>query len=259
MAVRVEIAESALANVAAEPGAKLEVLSEYAGKLIHHSECPHYVDHHLVSPERRASLYPDCIHRHEDLPPSPYGRYGSCRVSKPVYMVTRHAGMVVGTDYSYHGDGEGSYYAIVVTDPVTLATESVYYSSTYGDRGTANVDAPPDLMARYAAACEAKRVAAEEVRYQSEMARRAASIEKGKLVLVVSGRKVPKGLSGKVMYHAPSDYGPRVGFETSNGEVYFTAASNVRVVEGPVMPETVQSKERKAAYFTQKALTRGAR
>jgi hypothetical protein len=55
-------------------------------------------------------------------------------------------------------------------------------------------------------------------------------IIKGQTVTVVKGRKVPKGTTGIVAWMGEDNYGTaRVGFKTADGEMVFTAQSNVEV------------------------------
>lgn len=58
----------------------------------------------------------------------------------------------------------------------------------------------------------------------------AGEIVKGQTVTVVKGRKVPKGTTGTVAWIGEDNYGnARVGFKTADGEMVFTAQSNVEV------------------------------
>lgn len=56
----------------------------------------------------------------------------------------------------------------------------------------------------------------------------AGEIVKGATVTVVKGRKVAHGTTGTVTWIGTDSYGkPRVGFRTADGEMIFTATSNV--------------------------------
>jgi hypothetical protein len=59
----------------------------------------------------------------------------------------------------------------------------------------------------------------------------AGEIIKGAQVVVVKGRKVAHGTTGIVTWMGTDNYGkPRIGFRTADGEMIFTATSNVTVV-----------------------------
>ncbi len=59
----------------------------------------------------------------------------------------------------------------------------------------------------------------------------AGEIVKGATVTVVKGRKVAHGTTGTVTWTGMDNYGkPRVGFRTADGEMIFTATSNVTAV-----------------------------
>lgn len=58
----------------------------------------------------------------------------------------------------------------------------------------------------------------------------AGEIVKGQTVTVVKGRKVAHGTTGTVAWIGEDNYGKaRVGFKTADGEMVFTATSNVEV------------------------------
>lgn len=65
---------------------------------------------------------------------------------------------------------------------------------------------------------------------------RATRLAKGAFVTVIKGRKVPKGTAGKVIWVGDGRYGARVGLVDIDGDVHWTAASNVRVEA--LTPET---------------------
>lgn len=55
------------------------------------------------------------------------------------------------------------------------------------------------------------------------------TVRKGCDVVVVRGRKVPRGTEGRVFWVGDSPYGVRVGINTPSGETVWTAAGNVEV------------------------------
>ncbi len=59
---------------------------------------------------------------------------------------------------------------------------------------------------------------------------------KGDTVVVVKGRKVPKGTTGVVIWQGIGQYGTRVGVKDAAGVVHWTASSNVDVTDRPAPP-----------------------
>lgn len=94
--------------------------------------------------------------------------------------------------------------------------------------GRATVDATPEVLAQVAAIREATRLAAEKAAEEREAAR----IVRGRRVRVVRGRKIPIGTEGEVSWYGQTRYGARVGIRDLQGNVQFTAATNVVVVRG---------------------------
>lgn len=98
---------------------------------------------------------------------------------------------------------------------------------------TAVVDATPEVLAAYEAwkvEQEAKRAAEEAARQAALAAWEAKQPRRGRIIKVVKGRKVPKGTVGVCIWIGDGYYGQRVGLKTDDGEVYWTAASNVEAV-----------------------------
>lgn len=54
---------------------------------------------------------------------------------------------------------------------------------------------------------------------------------KGRTVEVVRGRNVPIGTTGFVIWFGEGKWGERVGIKDAAGEVFWTAATNVRVIQ----------------------------
>lgn len=159
--------------------------------------------------------------------------------------VTFARGLVVDYRSQYLGDGD-SVGIIIVWDPIDKKTvevggqyeNGVYSDGTrYGPNQFAEWDATPEVKAEYTAyKAELERKAA-EARRDAEIARRkweeakeAALPKKGRYVRVFKGRKVPVGTKGVSFWYGQTQYGYRVGLETSNGEKFFTAADNVEVI-----------------------------
>ena len=60
---------------------------------------------------------------------------------------------------------------------------------------------------------------------------RALTPDKGKLVKVFKGRKVPIGTTGRIFWIGDGTYGERVGIKDDKGETHWTASSNIEVIE----------------------------
>lgn len=112
---------------------------------------------------------------------------------------------------------------------------------------TDTVDATPDVIAAandwLLKTATANRKASWDSKVDAAVAR-AKAVEKGKTVVVVKGRKVPKGTTGEVFWVGPGkNFGPvpryrggwsvkpdlRIGFNAA-GVTHWTAATNVEVV-----------------------------
>lgn len=72
-------------------------------------------------------------------------------------------------------------------------------------------------------------------RYRGPVARQEANtveghVERGTVVEVVAGRKVPRGIVGEIFWVGASQFGLRVGLKDEAGTVHWTAAGNVRPI-----------------------------
>jgi len=111
----------------------------------------------------------------------------------------------------------------------------MYGTTRFAWRGNATIDATPEIMAAYRAHLAAEREAAAEAARRREAGR----IGKGTPVVVRKGRKVPVGTEGVVGWLGWQTFGHRKSLRIGirvDGEMVFTAASNVRVVD-PVYGE----------------------
>lgn len=142
-----------------------------------------------------------------------------------LYMETTHKGHVVDLG-EINGYDDSDFYAVVweagATEP-----KRIFYATTRGwsyPNGAA-IDATPEIMAAYKAYLDAKAEAARIARAAAALAR----VERGKVVKVVRGRKVPVGTVGRCFWVGEGHYGLRVGLENADGRV-FTAATNVEVM-----------------------------
>lgn len=113
-------------------------------------------------------------------------------------MVQRScAGRVVGLgEHNYHDDSD--FYALVWDDAQGRPVE-IQYASTRGPTydNSADVDATPEVAAKYAAYLEAARLRALIARLETQWSR---CDVRGLDVVVVAGRKVAKGTVGRVFW-----------------------------------------------------------
>jgi hypothetical protein len=139
----------------------------------------------------------------------------------------------------YNGHDDSDFYAIV-WDAEAGEPREAWYATTRGwtYNNSATVDATPEVRAAYDAYARRQREALQRDRDAAE----AEVPRTGRRVKVVKGRKVPAGAEGTVFWYGKDKYagknwlpwddgrtGYRVGFETANGEKFFTAATNVEV------------------------------
>lgn len=107
-------------------------------------------------------------------------------------------------------------------------------NSEFGDYGTATIDATDAVksaVAAWEAAEAAKRAEAARLDAIARVMAEAGRVGRGKTVIVVKGRKLPKGFTGRVFWLGDTKYGRRVGIETADGKREFTAIGNVEVVD----------------------------
>lgn len=137
-----------------------------------------------------------------------------------------HHGLCV-SDREMNGSWDSDWY-MLVWNPETQEPFEIEFASTRGwtyPCYASRPDATPEIMAAYRAwhdaKCERARLAEEE--------RRAKTPDRGKVVRVVRGRKVPIGTQGLCTWIGASKFGVRVGIDTAQGRV-FTAVANVEVV-----------------------------
>ena len=119
-----------------------------------------------------------------------------------------------------------------------------YYYATYFSEETKSfveiqtdhrvwVDAPEDLVALYKEFLEER---SRQARIRNIKCDPNGNVSIGHRVKVVRGRKVPKGLVGKVVWKGVDNYKPRyytthyrVGIEVE-GKIHYTAASNIEIL-----------------------------
>lgn len=120
-------------------------------------------------------------------------------------------------------------------DDATGTLKSMGLGNTeFGMDATAVADAPAadyeKAFAFLVASHEAKLLADRDARVWTAVAA-AHRVTKGREVVVVKGRKVPKGTTGEVFWTGESTWGPRVGFKDAAGTVHWTAMGNVEVTD----------------------------
>ena len=74
----------------------------------------------------------------------------------------------------------------------------------------------------------------EEVAARDEL----LTVQKGKRVRVVKGRKVPRGVEGMVFWIGDGNYGPRIGITDDQGTAHWLSMSNVVVLLDGVAPQS---------------------
>lgn len=149
------------------------------------------------------------------------------------------------------------YGALVWSDEDQRPIKIVTGNSEFGSSATVTIDATPEVKAKYKAWVAAEDAKAEERRIHGEAvdkerrrkAREAEARErlignpgKGDLVVVVKGRKVPKGTVGVIKWEGGNDYGPRIGMAVEGEDkLVYTSPSNVEGIFPGLKPgETPQ-------------------
>jgi hypothetical protein len=206
------------AENAGKPG--VETVTNYsgheAGRVQHGDKCAHRNRQDLSG-----SFSPECITSWSKESGCP------CTIMEPLYMQTSHVGLVLSLR-EMNGYDDSDFYALVWNGEKG-ATEEIMYASTRGWTypNGATIDATPEVRAAYDAYVESNRVAAEARR----AAKQAATPERGKILRVVKGRKVPRGLTGECIWIGTGfrGRGQRVGIKDGSGAVHWTDVSNVEV------------------------------
>lgn len=141
-----------------------------------------------------------------------------------LYMQTTYKGLVVDLG-EINGYDDSDFYA-VVWDTNKQEPKRVIYASTRGwsYANSAVIDATPVIAAAY----QAYKDEQDRQFHNRKRAERLMRVERGKVVKVVRGRKLPKGLVGRCFWVGQTAYGFSVGIETPMGRE-FTALKNVEV------------------------------
>lgn len=154
-----------------------------------------------------------------------------------LFTYQTHVGLCLKT-FERNGYHDSDFY-VTVWNPETGKPEDIEYATTRGwtYANGASVDATPEVLAAYQAYESARMAAARKLHAE----RVAAMPEKGKVLRVVKGRKVPVGTEARCFWadvRFKTDrvlgvlflgYEGRVGLETPAGRV-FTDCNNVEVV-----------------------------
>ncbi len=139
-----------------------------------------------------------------------------------------YAGLVVETG-EHNGYDDSDFYAVVWSEGSNDFIEYTYGTTrawTYGN--SAEVDAPAALVEKYHAKCRKEAAA-------RELERRKRDVTPGAYVVVVKGRKVPKGTNGVVVWYGPDrykrgEYRCGVEFDGMPGKTFVAAKNLERVV-----------------------------
>jgi hypothetical protein len=165
-----------------------------------------------------------------------YGGYGDTPVTpRPTYD---GAVLAVGgaRDVRVMSDVWGTETFATVWDGEKITTVGTALSDDMGYRVYADAAVDATLDVRTAARAYTVRKEADRLKYEFDRATDrivafAAKIERGKTVIVARGRKVKKGTIGEVFWLGEGNYGLRAGIKDADGTVYWTAASNLDVID----------------------------
>ena len=162
-----------------------------------------------------------------------------------------HVGVVMSNSWMVEERVQSDIYANVsycrVWNPKTKEVDQVCLGHHFelGVRfGTATIDCDPvimaDIKAKQEAAEKARDIAAEKARedlWESDAKESLMDIHVGCQLVVVKGRKVPKGTTGVCIFHKAGNYGMRVGIKNSSQEEpFWTSADNCEVVFAGLKP-----------------------
>ena len=143
----------------------------------------------------------------------------------------RYVGCVLDT-WERNGSWDSDFYAVCWDEEKQKVVDVMYDTTRCGSFGTAKIDATPDVLRKaYRYYYNTGR------RYFDEIAKiaEAKKVCKGDTVVVIKGRKIPKGTTGKVFW-VGTRYNPysrrnenRVGIE-ADGDKSFLALEYVEVI-----------------------------
>jgi hypothetical protein len=155
---------------------------------------------------------------------------GACS-RQPGYFTWRtHSGLCVSTFSKDCGDNLWKAFAVVYV-PEKDAFENICIKGP-GVFADVTIDAPVNLLAQYdeyrssQVEMNARRLRSQRIADEAN-----ARALKGKRVVVIAGNSIPVGTYGRCIWIGKGKIGPKVGFKTPAGAVYFTAAKNVRLIK----------------------------
>lgn len=169
------------------------------------------------------------------------------------------AGAVVRRSEYYAGHGSYPQLAIVWNEE-QQEVQSINYGDDHSEYGSVTfaeitIDATPESIAKHDAWQKAKEDAAFDARKEQE----AKTVGKGKVLIVVRGRKVAKGTKGVCVWMGNSGWGMNVMLIDASGNKHTTAIGNVEVVVGekmtlPERPKTTVTVLGKVSRTSPKAI-----
>ena len=139
--------------------------------------------------------------------------------------------------WEHNSYNDSDFYADVI-DPITGEIKSIEYDTTrYAGCGTAqaNIDLTKENYYTYLQNSYEKQLNEFVKKYQDDLRK----VDKDKKVIVVKGRKVPKGTEGVVFWVGTQNYDKynrsgyevtRIGIKDEFGKIFWTSASNVEVI-----------------------------
>jgi hypothetical protein len=148
-----------------------------------------------------------------------------------------HEGAVLGT-YERNMRDDSDFHAIYWNPEKQEPGDTIYATTrgwTYENHAT--VDATPEVWTEFHEFLAGRLKAL----ILDRVWREARTIEIGKEVVVIKGRKITRGTIGRVVWQGMDSYNPkkkRIGIETPDGEKLFTAASNVEI-DSEYLPDYV--------------------
>lgn len=163
-------------------------------------------------------------------------------------FASSYAGCVLETR-ERNGWDDSDFYAIV-WDEDSQSVKNVTYASTryWSYDSGATVDATPEVIEKALAYVRKNHLAA----LVAANTRQAAVIAKYKKVKVVTGRKIPVGTIGDVIWMGPCKFNrnrTNIGIRLLSGEVVFTASTNCEVVNPEQYLKPMEALEASAANF----------
>lgn len=148
----------------------------------------------------------------------------------------QYKGCVVRT-WEHNGYDDSDFYAECLDVENGKTVDVLFDSTRFPGGGKAYVDVTAENYALFLHNGAKQRELEDAIR---TAARNAKRIEKGKKVVVVAGRKVAHGVTGEVFWTKDVNYDPygresgwevKIGIKDDDGNVYWTYAKNVNVVD----------------------------